>query len=653
MPIQAGRQRSLLAALLMRPNQLVSMDSLIGAVWDDTAPPADGPAALRNYVARLRRALGPEVGARIVTRSPGYLIEVGDEELDVLRFAELHRRARATSAADRPTQVARELTEALSLWRGTPLADIPARGYHQNAVRRLHEMRLEALERRIDADLLLGAHREVIGELRALTAAHRTREPFHRQLMLALYRSDCQAEALDVFQGVRQNLVEELGIEPGDALRDLHRRILAGDRTLDPPPVAPDRAAGRHPSTAPPAARVPAEVPAGPRDFTGRERQVEDLVARLGAPRGGAAGLSEVVTVAGPAGVGKSALARHVAHLVRGEFPDGQLYANLRGSTGDPVPPAEVLTRFLRSLGTEASAVPTDPDELASLFRTAMADRRALVVLDDAADAGQVHPLLPGSGATAVLITSRSHLADLEGASRVHLRGMDALEATGLFGRIAGPDTLTRDAAAVAAVLDVCAGLPVAIRIAASRLDAGTGLTVADLAEQLADPATRLDALRVGDLAVRPVITSACTQLTALPTAEYGDPDPAYVFRALRVFAESPFIAATVAQLLGRPTGAVQQALDHLVNAGTVVALPAGLYRLHPLLAAYVAERAGADPAARGCADPVGRPARHPAEGGLEGAEGAGDAEARPFGLPRSRVPALAPARELRLTPLG
>lgn len=591
--ISAGRHRSLLAALLMRPNQLVSAESLVLAIWDNEEPPGDGFAALRNYVARLRRVLGPEVGRRIVTRSPGYMIKISDDELDLLRFRALLRRARSGESSDRPTQVARDLAEALALWRGMPLVDIPARGYHQPSVDHLQEMRLQALELRIRADLRLGAHREVIGELRRLVAAHPTREPFHHQLMLALYRSGFRAEALDAFQDVRQMLIDELGIEPGAALQELHGRILAGDRSLVPRPAEEPPAVGLRTPAVPPAPPVPAEVPAAPSDFTGRTEAVERLLVRLTNHHGTRPiGAPDIITVTGAGGVGKSALALHAAGLARGSFPDGQLYANLRGSAAEPARPAEVLTRFLRSLGMPPSAVPTDLDELACCYRTMLAERRVLVVLDDAAGAEQVRPLLPGTGANSVLITSRSHLADLESASRLHLRGLAEEEARELFGRIAGADRLAANPRGVAQVLSVCGGLPAAVRIAAARLHAGGAREVAELAEQLVDPERRLGALQIDDLGMLPLFDSGYAQLLRRSRPDLHDVDPAYAFRMLGLIGDSAISAAGFGALLGRRDAAVRRAWGVLVDSGMIEARPSGDYGFHPLLAAYAAERA-------------------------------------------------------------
>ncbi|NDK27184.1 AfsR family transcriptional regulator [Streptomyces sp. TR1341] len=591
--ISAGRHRSLLAALLMRPNQLISADSLVRAVWDDEEPLSDGLAALRNYVARLRRVLGSEIGGRIITRSPGYLMKVADDELDVLRFTTLVRRARSGEYANRPAQVARDLAEALALWRGMPLVDIPARAYHQPSVDHLQEMRLQALELRIGADLRLGAHREVIGELRRLVAAHPTREPFHQQLMLALHHSGFRAEALDAFRDVRQMLINELGIEPGAALQELHGRILAGDQSLTPRLLEEPLATGPRTPTAPPTAPVPAEIPAAPRDFTGRTEAVGRLVKWLTSHHEARpVGASDIITVTGAGGVGKSALALHAAGLTRGGFPDGQLYANLRGSGAEPARPAEVLTRFLRSLGMPPSAVPTDLDELACCYRTMLAERRVLVVLDDAADTEQVRPLLPGTGANSVLVTSRSHLADLESASRLHLRGLAEEEARELFGRIAGADRLASNPRAVAQVLTVCGGLPVAVRIAAARLHAGGSREVLELADQLVDPERRLGALQIGDLGLLPLFDSGFAQLLRRSRPDLHDVDPAYAFRMLGLIGDAAISAAGLGALLGRRDAAVRRAWGVLVDSGMLEARPSGDHGFHPLLAAYAAERA-------------------------------------------------------------
>ena len=318
--------------------------------------------------------------------------------------------------------VSARLGEALGLWRGRPLADVPSGVLAAGAVPRLSEMRLEALEARVEADLHLGRHREVVAEVRALAAAEPLRERLAELLMLALYRSGQQASALEAYRQVRRHLVEQIGIEPGPGLRELNQRILRSDRTLLPARAAGGTAACRHHRCA--AARAeawqtqqtsrlsPDMLPAAAPDFTGRARELGELRALSALRRPGGPVL--ITAIGGTAGVGKTALAVHWARHAAAEFPDGQLYVNLRGfGPADPLPPAEALRAFLDALGVPAARLPATLDGRQALYRSLLDGRRMLIVLDNARDPAQVRPLLPATPTAMVLITSRSELASL------------------------------------------------------------------------------------------------------------------------------------------------------------------------------------------------------------------------------------------------
>src|SRR5215218_3453220 len=393
--VRASKQRILLAMLLVHANATVTDQALVDALWE-TEPPPSAIANLRTYASAVRRLLsagsaGAAAGARLLTQAGGYRLQVDPERLDLLRWRRLVDRGTAAYRRGDLAGAAEELAEASALWRGRPLGDLELHGAVHAQVAALNEQCLEALEALVGARLGLGEHAELAVELRRLVEEQPFHERFWELLMLALYRSGRQAEALAAYQEARQLLIGELGVEPGPALQRLERAILSADPALRP---SPGEAAGA-------TARAPGQLPPDVAGFTGRE----DLLAVLGrhlVPAGGAGGGAGdgagrgtgtvVAAIAGTAGVGKTALAVHAAHLAAGHFPDGQLYANLHGASAglQPLQPLDVLGRFLRALGIDPSAVPAELEEASAMFRSQVTDRRLLVVLDNAADAAQV-----------------------------------------------------------------------------------------------------------------------------------------------------------------------------------------------------------------------------------------------------------------------
>jgi DNA-binding SARP family transcriptional activator len=465
-PIPAAKHRVLLACLLLRASELVTVDELAEAIWSD-ALPEDPRNAVQVYVSRLRKLLGD--AELLQGRPQGYVLAVARGDVDVGQFEWLVAHARdAAGVGDRDTE-ATLLRRALVLWRGEPLADVPSELLHRDAVMSLAEQRLEVLQRRIEADLALGRHAELVAELRVLTDRHPLREQFWALLMLALYRCGRQADALRAYQRVSRLLAEELGVDPGPQLQALHQTILTSDPALAAPP------ASARPYTWVRQAQLPRDV----EDFVGRT----DLVDRIGQLLTDELRVP-VVAVSGPPGVGKTALVTHAAHRLAERFPDGQLYVNLQAATAglQPLRTLEALGRFLRALGMAPDAVPTDVEEASSLYRSRVAGRRLLVVLDNAADAAQVAPLLPASPGSAGLVTSRRVLAALDGARHLHLDVLPAREAVELLGRLAGPDRIAAEPAAAAEVAGCCGGLPLALRIAGARLAARPGWPVTALA---------------------------------------------------------------------------------------------------------------------------------------------------------------------------
>ncbi|MEW1654440.1 BTAD domain-containing putative transcriptional regulator [Streptomyces sp. NPDC093707] len=583
-PLAAGspQQRALLAALLLRGGRTATAAELVDALWGDE-PPHAALAALRTYASRLRKALGADA---LVSESGGYALRPVDGlPLDLDHDAAEQYAAeaeKAKAAGDRGR--ARELLDAaLHLWDGEPLAGVPG-PYAENQRTRLHEWRLSLTEHRLDLDLEAGYHAEAVSELTALTAAHPLRERLRELLMLALYRSGRQAEALAVYADTRKLLSDELGVDPRASLSDLHQRILQADTDLDAPSAA-DGHDGHETAVV-----RPRQLPATVSDFTGRTAFVKELSDQLATADGSVMAVS---AVAGIGGVGKTTLAVHVAHAAREHFPDGQLYVDLQGAGHTPAEPEAVLGAFLRALGTADSAIPDGLEERSALFRSTLAGRRVLTLLDNARDAAQVRPLLPGTAGCAALITSRARMIDLAGAHLVDLDVMSPEEALRLFARIVGEERVTSERQAAMAVVGACGFLPLAIRIAASRLASRRTWTVSTLASKLADERRRLDELRAGDLAVKATFELGYKQL---------EPAQARVFRLLGL-ADGPDISlAASAALLDMDVDDAEELVESLVDASLLESAAPGRYRFHDLVRLYAracAERDEQPPAER------------------------------------------------------
>jgi DNA-binding SARP family transcriptional activator len=591
--IPGVKLRTVLATLLVEANSAVSVDRLGEELWGPSQPAS--PAGMYNHLSRLRRILGDAEGERIQSTGHGYLIRVGPGELDVDVFDEHCGDGRRAAAEGRWAQAAQDLAAALALWRGQPLADVPSAGGWR--LGHLEEARIQALELRIEADLQLGRHQAVIGELLELAARFPLHEQFHRQLMLALYRAGRQAEALNAFLAVRRTLVDELGVEPSSELRALHRLILQGDPQLAAPSAKAAEAAETDAASATddtdkradvassPPPPPPAQLPAEAGDFTGRDAVVKHLCDLLHpTPAEGPARML-ITAVTGMGGIGKTALALHVAHRLAAHFPDGQLYVELHGAASPARDPAQALGEMLRGLGVADADVPADPQARAAQLRTLTSGRRMLIVLDDSRDAAQIRPLLPGGGTCRVLVTSRSTLPGLAGVVRVNLAPLDPPEALDLFTGIVGADRVYAEGPAVDEVLGYCAGLPLAVRIAASRLAVRPAWTVASMAARLAEERRRLDELRTEDVAVRAGFRMSYAQLD--DSAPAG---PARVFRLLGLFPGRDLTAHAAAALFGLPLERAEDLLERLVDANLLQAPAPERYRLHDLLRSYAAE---------------------------------------------------------------
>jgi DNA-binding SARP family transcriptional activator/tetratricopeptide (TPR) repeat protein len=591
--VSGARQRALLASLLLSANVPVSPDALAEAVWDGSPPPG-APATLRSHIRRLRRALGPGAAGRITACDPGYLISVREPELDVLCFEAACAEAGAARRAARWPEASAAAARAVELWRGTPLLDVPSQVLRDRFVPRLEQLRLQALEDRAEADLRLGCQDRLIPELRDLAARHPVRERFHGQLMEALARAGRRAEALDAYRQARRALVEELGIEPGPHLRLLHQQILDGDPALAAPPAGhdgtPQVPAALTGSAGSPAG-VPRQLPGAVPHFTGRLAELARLSQILDQAGSQAQGTVVISAIGGTAGVGKTALAVHWAHQVADRFPDGQLYVNLRGfdPAGQPVQPAEAVRDFLHALGVMASQIPPGLAGQAALYRSLLAGKRVLVVLDNAGDAAQVRPLLPGAPGSLVLVTSRHQLTSLAAAEVARLITLDVLTGTEarelLAGRL-GAGRIDAEPGAAADLVSLCAGLPLALAIAAGRAAASPAVPLAALAAELRQAQQRLDALSTdGTINVRAAFSWSYRELSD---------DAARIFRLLGAHPGPDITVAAAASMAGIPPGQAGPVLARLATMGLLTMHAPGRYALHDLLRIYAAEQARA-----------------------------------------------------------
>jgi DNA-binding SARP family transcriptional activator/tetratricopeptide (TPR) repeat protein len=589
--VPAARQRVVLAALAVRARHVVSSEELAWAIWDNV-PPARARVALRNYVCRLRGALGP-AGGRIVTRAPGYLLDAGDDEVDLLAFTRLCRDGGGAARTGEWQRASDVLDDALGLWRGIPLADVPSAVLRDEHVPALESLRLQAIEWRLEAGLHLGRHGELVPELQALVREQPLRERFRAQLMLALYRCGRQAEALAAYQVIRRALVDELGVEPGPELQGLHQQVLTAD-----PQLLPDAAAagsGRPGAGLDRTARAgesgrgaPRQLPAGLRFFAGRKDELAVLTGLL-AEVGGPGGTVVISAIGGTAGIGKTALAVHWAHQVAEEFPDGQLYVNLRGfdPSGRPAAPAEVVRGFLDALGTPPERIPASPEAQAALYRTLVAGQRLLIVLDNACEVDQVRPLLPGSARCLVLVTSRASLAGLAAADGAHLLALDLPtrdQARDLLALRLGTRLMNAEPEAADELIRLCARLPLALSIAAARAAARPGFPLAALTAELRDSRGRLDGLDAGDAAssMRAVFSWSYQQLSE-PSAR--------MFRLMGLHPGPDISVPAAASLAGIPVPQAQAALSDLAAACLVTERSPGRFAFHDLLRVYAADR--------------------------------------------------------------
>ncbi|MFF4803432.1 BTAD domain-containing putative transcriptional regulator [Streptomyces sp. NPDC001351] len=570
------RQRAVLAVLALRANEVVTVRALVEAVWE-TAP-ASADTNIRTYVAALRRLLR-EGGERLVTRPAGYLFAAAPDEVDVLAFEELARRGdRALSERDF-VGAAEFFERALELWRGEPLEDLQLGSGPMMDIVRLRERRLAVAERHAWALVGAGRHADAVAEVRPLLARHPLRDGLWEALISALFQAGHHAEALDAYERMRTVLAEELGSDPSPALRRLHQRIL----TVDPAVSGPHSTGVPDP--------IPRQLPAPPPSFTGRTTELATLTGVL--DKAAAGGTVVISALAGAGGIGKTWLALHWAQQHLDRFPDGQLFIDLRGFApdADPLAPGAALKAFLQGLGVAPGLLPADADALVGLYRSHVADKRMLIVLDNAHDLEQVAPLLPGSPTCAVLVTSRDRLTGLVTAHGAHLLPVDVLpesEARELLARRLGAERLAAEPEAVDDLLTHCGGYPLALAIIAGRAAAHPGFPLRALADELRDGTARLAALDEGD-PTADLSSVLSWSYTALPTAE------AEMFALLGSAPGTELGVPAVAALAAVPDAKARTVLRALERASLVQQSVPGRWRMHDLVHLYAGERADQD----------------------------------------------------------
>ncbi|MEU7748383.1 BTAD domain-containing putative transcriptional regulator [Nonomuraea sp. NPDC049158] len=585
-----GKPRAVLATLLLNANTVISRDALVAALWDE--PPATAVANIQTHVWQLRRAI-PGGDQIVRTEGSGYLLSVERDQLDALIFSDAAREGRLAVQRGELAVAERAFGRAVALWRGRPAEDLVLGDMVAPRIAELEEELYQARSDWIDVRLALGQHDQLIGELRKIADAQPLRERFWGQLMLALHRAGRRGEALEAYRRVRTLLVEELGVEPGAELRRLHASLLE-DHGAPAVPILGTKVSGTEVSGT---KAVPdsttwhhiCQLPADLADFVGRSAELKTITSIVRG-RDPAASAPMIVTLSGAPGLGKSTLAIHLAHLLRPAFPDGQLYVRLGAASPAPRDPWRILGELLRALGVDGSALPDTLEERATLYRSRLADREILIILDDAADEAQVSPLLPGTARGAVLVTSRAQLA-LPGAQAISLDVPGEDEAVEMLERTAGPARVRAEPQAAASILSACGRLPLAIRIAGARLSARPAWPLADFAARLEDTRRRLDELALGQQTVRANFAVSYDALTAVARR---------TFRLLGLCGLESVPEWAAAALLGESRDVADRALEALVVAGLVngpePCAAGGLrYRLHDLLRAFAREQAEAE----------------------------------------------------------
>ncbi|MGW4127795.1 BTAD domain-containing putative transcriptional regulator [Amycolatopsis japonica] len=574
----APRQRAVLAILALRANQTVGRAELIDGVWGDAAP-ASVEGSVHTYIHGLRRALSVAGDAVLTRTGAGYKLALDPRQLDLAvaesRLSDAHSLARAGKASAAADLIA----ESLALWRGIPLSGVPGPFADSERVR-LTELRYRLVEERAELMLAAGRHRELISDLGEAVEAEPFREGFRAQLMLALYRSGRRADALAEFEATRRLFAVELGIDPEAALTDLHLRMLRSDPDLDPPPEAP--AVSRSP--------IPAQLPHETPDFVGRTGELEQLSQWCAAERSNGNALV-ISAIDGAGGIGKTTLAVRFAGTVAENYPDGQLYLDLRGFDPNrlPLSTTEALGQLLWALGSARQR--SEPDALISMYRTLLSDKRVLILLDNAASTEQVRDLLPGASSSLVLVTSRNRLSGLvarDGARRLTLGLLSEPEALDLLRNTVGRQRIDDEAAEAAELVRLCGYLPLALRVAAEKISGSPDTSLRELLENLRAAQDRLDSLHVDDdemTSVRSVISWSYTSLA---------PELARTFRLLGLVRAPDIGVHAAAALIDRPVAVTEEHL-RILSEQHLLEPESGRYRFHDLIKLYAVEMADAE----------------------------------------------------------
>ncbi|RAG85056.1 transcriptional regulator [Streptacidiphilus pinicola] len=587
-PLGGPRQRTILALLLVVPGRVVPLDTLVDAVWNST-PPSTARTQVAICVGALRKIFknaGIEEDV-LVTAHPGYRLETAGHRFDSTDFAQLVHTGEQYANEGRFEEAAQAYTEALDIWRGPAFAGVTGPLIEDESAR-LEELRLNAVDDSTGIQLELGRHQELVPSLAAMVREHPLRERTRYHLMLAQYRSGRRADAMETYRDARTRFVDELGIDPGPDLQELHDAILRDDPSLAAPPTPTvERRVVQE-------VAVPRELPPDVAAFTGRVDELAALDTLVQDTAGeGANGTSTVGLITGAAGIGKSGLAMHWAFRAAEHFPDGQLFADLRGydEHHEPVTAHDVLSRFLRSLGVAGEQIPEDLDERIALFRSLLADRRVLIVLDNVRSHAQIRPLMPGSQGCCVLVTSRDQLEDLvtwPARARVHLRQLSEREAVALLTAIVGEARITPAGKDALQLAELCDRLPLALRIAAARLASKQHWTVRNLVRRLSDEQRRLDELSQGESQVR---------VGFALSYRYLSKEAARLLRLLGLVDAPDFTAWVGAALLDIDVLDAEEVFEVLVDAQFLEVTGTDAtgrlrYRMHNLVRLYARERA-------------------------------------------------------------
>ncbi len=582
--LRAARQRSLLAALLVRANQPVSRQTLCLAVWGERLSDR-AEVTLRSYVMRLRRALGPAISGRLSAEPSGYQLRLEpDDELDLLRLQVCLREGKVAARRGDWRRSLREHRAGIALWLGEPLCDVPSESLRLTVLPALTELRTQLWEGLYSAATHLGRVAEWVVPLQRLVAEEPVSERLSMLLMSALAQCDRRIDALAEFRRLRHALISEQGVEPCASVQELHHQLLRDQGR-------PDRADPVATGTRRPAV-VPRQLPHGATAFAGRTGELDELLGYVT----GEPARAPVVAITGLPGIGKTELAVAIAHRAVSQYPDGQLYAEMRTDQ-----PSRVMARFLRSLGVSRLAQPRDAEERIAQYRSLLADRRMLILLDGASDVEQVRPLIPGGESCVTLVTSRWSMSQLTEARCVRLGELADTDATAVLAASLGEARVAAEPTAIATIVAACAGLPLALRIAAARLAARPGWPLGYLAGLLADEPSRLDELSYGRLSVRASLAGAYRELAAAPRTSVPAGCAArrpltaeVVFRLLGGWHRAAFSAAEAAAHVGRPLTEVTPILEGLVDMHLADSLGPGDYRLNSLVRLFAIELATA-----------------------------------------------------------